>query len=123
VRRARLDYAARLRLLLVVAAFMVAAAWLLHGCAHTGAVVVACAERVTPELEAAAAAALARDDYEPAIAKSFAGIAACVATAAVEAAIDNARNLKLAGRPPTAPSVQTAIELHGQAWLTAHQRG
>lgn len=121
--RMRLDYAARLRLLLAVAVFMVAAAWILHGCAHSGAVVVACAERMSPELEAAAAAALARDDYEPAIARSFAGVAACVVTAAVEAAIEHARNLKLSGRPPTAPSVQTAIELHGQAWLAAHQRG
>ena len=116
-----LDYAARLRLLLVVAGLLIASAWLLHGCAHAGAVVVACAEKLTPALEAKASTALVRADYEDAIAKAFAAEAACVTLAAVDAAIDAARNMKLAGRA-TDPTYQTTIELHGQAWKEAHRR-
>ena len=113
--------AVRLRVLLALAYLLVAATALAHGCAHGGAVVVACAEKMTPALEETAAAALAGVDYEEAIAKAFAGAAACVTLAAVEAAIDNARNIKLAGRASN-PTFQTAIELHGQAWVEAHRR-
>jgi hypothetical protein len=92
-----------------------------HGCAHSGAVVVGCAEKLTPALEATASAALVGVDYSAAIQKAFADEAACVAVAAVEAAIDDARNLKLAA-VRGATTNQTAIELHGQAWLSSHRR-
>lgn len=117
---ALLDSAVRLRLLLAIACLMFAADAVMHGCAHTPAI-AACVDRLTPALEAAAGKALARGDYEAAIAAAFADQAACLTVAAVEAAIEGARNLKLDGRAEN-PAVQTAIELHGQAWLEAHRR-
>lgn len=112
--------AVRLRVVLALACLLVAATALAHGCAH-GGVVVSCAEKLTPDLEASAAAALAGGDYETAIARAFAGVAACVVMASVEAAIDNARTIKLDGRAG-GREVQAAIELHGNAWVAAHRR-
>lgn len=111
----------RLRLLLASSALLIGVDLLSHGCAHTGAGAVSCAEKATPDLVEGAAAALAGADYEAAITRAFAGVAACVVTAAVEAAIDSARNLKLAGNG-NGREIQAAIELHGNAWLAAHRR-
>ena len=86
------------------------------GCAHTGKPIADCAANVTTELEAAAFKALGGGDYEAAIALKLSGVASCLVVAAVQAAIDQARALKLSGDVDT-----SAIELHGQAWLAAHR--
>ncbi len=101
-----------LALLLVVLA--------LAGCAHGGPaqVVKACAADVTPQLVQTAAGALAGQDYEGAVARELAGLAACLVLAAVEAAVDQAKTLKLAG-----PVDQAAVARHGDAWLSAHRDG
>jgi len=87
------------------------------GCAHTPPVVRACVQQLTPDLTQTAVLALAGQDYETAIANQLAGVAACLVVAAVEAAVDQARHLKLAGTVD-----QAAIERHGQSWLAAHRR-
>lgn len=88
----------------------------LAGCAHTTASVVACAAQLTPEQISAAAGALTGQDYEGAVDRELAGLAACLVVAAVEAAVDQARRYKLAGT-----SDQAAIARHGDAWLKAHR--
>jgi hypothetical protein len=124
--------AAGLRLLLVLVAFLVVTVAIFHaaGCAHGGAVAT-CSERLTPALQKAASSALAVDAYEAAIAKAFANEAACLTVAAVEAAIDavrsaaRARAMSATDQPPppiTSSAEAAAIELHGEAWLAAHQR-
>ncbi len=89
-------------------------------CATVGPPVKACTAGLTEEITATAAAALARDDYEARIASDFAGVAACLTVAAVEAAIDRAKTIKFAG--PGAAATNGAIQLHGEAWLSAHRR-
>lgn len=85
-------------------------------CAHTPLAVSTCAEQLTLQLEGTATHALAVQDYEGAITREFAGVAACLVVAAVEAAVDQAKHLKLAGDVD-----QAAVARHGDAWLTAHR--
>lgn len=84
-------------------------------CAHAPKAVATCV--ATPALEAAAWKALAGGDYETAIARELGGVASCLVVAAVQAAIESARTLKLSGDVDSA-----AVELHGQAWMSAHVR-
>lgn len=87
----------------------------LASCAHVP--VQSCASQVTPELTATAGAALAGIDYEDAIARELGGLAACLVVAAVEAAVHDARSLKL-----SSPGFgQSAIAIHGDAWLAKHK--
>ncbi len=92
----------------------------LPSCATVGAPVKACTQGLTEELTATAANALAGDDYEARIAADFAGVAACLTVAAVEAAIDRARKVKFSGAG--AAGVASSIQLHGDAWLSTHRR-
>jgi hypothetical protein len=86
-------------------------------CAHVPEPVQSCASQVTPELTATAGAALAGVDYEDAIARELGGLAACLVVAAVEAAVRDARSLKL-----SSPGFgQSAIAIHGDAWLAKHK--
>lgn len=92
----------------------------LLSCATVGGPVKACTQGLTEDLTASASDALAGDDYEHRIEIAFAGVAACLVVAAVEAAIDRAKTIKLAG--PRAAAINGAIQLHGEAWLTTHRR-
>lgn len=87
-------------------------------CAHGPPPAVhACAADVTPQLVETAAGALAGQDYEGAVARELAGLAACLVLAAVEAAVDQAKRVKLAGGVD-----QAAVARHGDAWLAAHRK-
>ena len=123
-----------LMLMLVLAGGLLAMAAVFNGgCAHTSGI-VACADRLTPALENAAASALAHTDYEGELATAFVGVVPCVVVAAVEAAIEGARSVKVmaalsapggdggASARTVAPEDASAVELHGQAWLAAHRR-
>lgn len=97
---------------------LVAVSVLLAGCATTGgAAVKDCAAQVTPALVATAAGALVGQDYQAAVERELGGLAACLVVAAVEAAVDQAKHIKLSGGVD-----QAAIARHGDAWLAAQRR-
>ena len=95
---------------------LVAIALLASGCAHAGATAQACAAQVTPELVQTAAGALMGQDYEAAVARELAGLAACLVLAAVEAAVDQAKHWKLRGDVD-----QAAVARHGEDWIRTHR--
>lgn len=90
---------------------------LLSSCAHGGQPAADCAAQVTPDLVATAGGALLGQDYEGAVKRELAGLAACLVVAAIEAAVDQARTVKLAGGGD-----QAAIARHGEAWLRVNRR-
>jgi len=104
---------------LVALALLVALAG--PSCAHLQASAKACAGEVTPDLTATAAAALARDDWRAEMRRAFAGVAACLVAAAVDAAIDQATHAKLAGAE--AAETRNVIKLHGDAWKAENPPG
>ena len=90
-------------------------------CAHVPPAPAACAADVTPQLVQTAAGALAGQDYEGAVARELAGLAACLVLAAVEAAVDQAKRAKLSTHFGGGVD-QGAVARHGDAWLAAHRK-
>lgn len=87
------------------------------GCAHTPAPVRACVDQLTADVTQTAMAALAGANYEAVIERKLGSLAACLVIAAVEAAVAQARTMKLAGDP----AELAAIARNGDAWLAVHR--
>lgn len=94
----------------------------LASCAHLPKPIADCTSQLTQDLTNKAAAALLEVDYEEAVARELGGLASCLVVAAVQAAVRQAKALKLSPAVGSAGS-QITIAQHGDAWLAKHGPG
>lgn len=91
----------------------------LASCGHLPKPVQDCTSQLTQDVTNRAAAALLEVDYEDAIARELGGLGGCLVVAAVRAAVDQAKHLKLSPKVGSAGG-QITISQHGDAWLAKH---